>query len=109
MRTINSLAELQIGVGLVYLKDGNAEYYEVVMHHPVQERTFVLMRKPDMKLISVHIATLIGRSAWRIDFSQKDVLDYEINYYEQMAKTLREIRNDLTEQDEKENANEKEL
>ena len=102
MRTINSLAELQIGVRLVYLKDGNAEYYEVVMHHPVQERTFVLMRLPDMKLISQHTANLIGRSAWRIDYSQKDVLDYKINYYEQMASKLREIRNHLTEQKEKE-------
>ena len=101
MKTINSLAELQIGVRLVYLKDGNAEYYEVVMHHPVQERTFVLMRLPDMKLISQHTANLIGRSAWCIDYSQKDVLDYKINYYEQMAKKLREIRNNLTEQNEK--------
>lgn len=102
MKTIKSLAELQIGVGLVYLKDGNAEYYEVVMHHPVQTRTFVLMRKPDMKLISVHTETLMGSSAWLIDFSQKDVLDYRINYYEQMARKLRKIRNNLTEQNETE-------
>lgn len=74
MKTINSLAELQIGVGLVYLKDGNAEYYEVIMHHPVQTRTFVLMRKPDMKLIRVHTETLMGSSAWLIDFSQKGAL-----------------------------------
>lgn len=90
MKTIKSLAELQIGVQLVYLEHGNAEFYEVVMHHPVQARTFVLMRKPDMKFISVPSATLMDSAAWRIDYTSEDVLDYMIHYHEQMARELRE-------------------
>lgn len=90
MKTIKSLAELQIGVQLVYLEDGNAEFYEVVLHHPVQARTFVLMRKPDMKIISVPSATLMDSAAWRIDYTSEDVLDYKIHYHEQMARMLRE-------------------